>query len=150
MRSPIVSLFRGWLRRGRRRPGPDREERRGCCRYPAAIPGALLCWYSNGILVEEPIDLIDVSLQGCQVQCRSGPGQQPGLQLELKCPGIAFPDGIEGELVATRRSAAGTQEVRIRFKQPLSFDAFKAFVYGPEPLAREPSSPEHEWDIYWR
>jgi hypothetical protein len=110
-----------------------------------------LCWESLGAPVERLVQLRNISLRGCLVECRGGPGHQPGLHVTLKCPSTADPEGIEGVLLGTRKPFLGAQRIRIRFLEALSFDAFKLLVYGPDDsMVKRDDIPEHEKDIYWR
>jgi hypothetical protein len=128
----------------------DHQDRRRSYRYPSVVPGGVLCWESGGVPVEEPVRVVNVSLDGCLLECRRGPGNIPGLQLLLKCPGISFPDGIEGVLVGARHTIFRSRPVRMRFLNPLPFVSFKILVYGPDQEVPTPNVQEHEWDIYWR
>lgn len=134
-----------------REQGPGGQDRRESCRYPAVLQTARLRWESQGVRLEEPAVLENVSFQGCLAKLAMGPGDQPGLRVWLRSPAFEIPDGIEGELIAVTKSYLGVACLRIRFFEPLTFAAFKNLVYGPDEVKpTDGPVPECEWDIYWR
>lgn len=138
-------------RKKRAELGPGGIDRRAWCRYPAVLQVAQLQWVSAGLTREGSGVLLNVSMQGCLLRMRSGPGSEPGLAVKLRTPGVEASDDIEGVLVASRRSLLGVRTLRIRFLRSLTFGSFKSLVYGPQPdPAPCTQVPEHEMDIYWR
>jgi len=132
--------------------GTGREpDRRRSCRYPAKVKAVVLGWDTDGIRVELPVELDDISIHGCRVTSRACPAPKPGELIWFQAPGANPPAWIEGVLVSTIKPFLRKSSSRIRFLRNLPYQTFKMLVYGPEGNdLEEKERPEHEADQIWR
>ncbi len=127
-------------------------ERRRVCRYIVKIPRARVGWWEGQSFVSLTCELVDLSMNGCQIGTvgRRAPGaDQP---IWLRPAGMAEDEWIEGRVVAARRAFLGGLKIRIRFETALSYEIFNQLVYGREHILDTPlrDLPEHERDQIWR
>jgi hypothetical protein len=117
------------------------------------IKDGLLSWEQGGVAFEKPVQIENVSLRGCLLRSYSGPGNQPGLKLLLRAPGIDVEDqdAIEAVLISDTKFFLGRHRIRVRFLRSLPFAAFKSLVNGKEKTVnRSDDIPDYEQDGYWR
>src|SRR5271157_3809987 len=127
------------------------SDRRGSCRYRPLLKSAVLGWDEDDSRVEIPVELDNVSIQGCVVRSRVGWAPKPGERIWFKTSEMNASGWIEGFIVSTVKPFLRTRVIRIRFVSVLPFQTFKMLVYGrdgvdPESIPR----PEHETDQWWR
>jgi hypothetical protein len=127
-------------------------ERRSVFRYRVIDPQAQIGWWSNGMFVRVPAQIVDLSTMGCRVETGEVLAHKPTQTIWLCALGRTPPEWTESVIVSVRKRFMGNCEVRLRFATPLAYESFKSLVYGPE--GPEDSSdwvpPEHEQDHYWR
>src|SRR5271157_2604937 len=127
------------------------SDRRASCRYRPLLKSAVLGWDEDDARVEIPVELDNVSIQGCMVRSRVRPAPKPGERIWFKASEINASGWIEGIIVSTVKPFLRKQVTRIRFVSVLPFQTFKILVYGPDGI--DPESiphPEHETDQWWR
>jgi len=126
-------------------------DRRLACRYLPAIRDMILSLFESGSPMDQPVQLEDVSMQGCLVISRRGPRMQPGERVCLKALGAATSPVIEGIVVSDVKPFLGKRSIRIRFLAPLSYQTFKMLVYGTEGIDLNlRDRPVHENDQFWK
>ncbi len=126
-------------------------DRRIACRYPAATRALILSLIESGSLVDYPIELENVSMQGCLAKSRRGPRVQPGERVWLKSFGNSTTPVIDGIVVSAVKPFLGKCSIRIRFLAPLSYQTFKMLVCGSEGIDMNlRDRPDYENDQYWR
>src|SRR5271157_5005609 len=116
------------------------SDRRGSCRYRPLLKSAVLGWDEDDSRVEIPVELDNVSIQGCLVRSRVRRAPKPGERIWIK----SF-------IVSTVKPFLRNRVIRIRFVSVLPFQTFKMLVYGRDGV--DPQSiprPEHETDQWWR
>ena len=142
------------MARSRKRPvrGTGKEpERRQSCRYPTRIKAVVLAWETDGGPVEVPVELVDISMQGCRVTSRVRPAPKPGEPIWFQAPEANPGEWIEGVLVSTIKPFLSKSSIRIKFRRNLPYQTFKLLVYGPEGMDLERiERPEHEANYIWR
>jgi hypothetical protein len=112
---------------------------------------AVLGWDSDGVRVELPVELLDISMQGCRVNSQVRPGPKPGDRVWLQAAGGDPAACIEGVIISTIKPFLRKCSSRIRFLRNLPYQTFKMLVYGPEQLdLQQMERPEHEADFIWR
>jgi len=127
------------------------SDRRGSCRYRPLLKSAVLGWDEDGSRVEIPVELDDVSIQGCLVRSRVRRAPKPGERIWFKTSETNASEWIEGVIISTVKPFLRKQVTRIQFVSVLPFQTFKMLVYGrdgvdPESIPR----PEHETDQWWQ
>lgn len=126
-------------------------DRRRTCRYSPTTKDAVLGWDEDGSQVEIPVELDNVSIQGCLVRSRVRPAPKPGERIWFKALEMNASGWIEGFIVSTIKPFLRKQVTRIRFVSVLPFQTFKMLVYGPDGVDLESiPRPEHETDQWWR
>ena len=101
---------------------------------------AVLGWDADGGRVELPVELHDISIQGCRVKSRVCPAPKPGELIWFQAPDVHPQAWIEGVLVSTIKPFLRKSSSRIRFLRNLPYQTFKMLVYGPEGIDLELSS----------
>jgi hypothetical protein len=127
------------------------SDRRSSCRYRPLLKSAVLGWDEDNSRVKIPVELDNVSIQGCLVRSRVRPAPKPGERIWFKASEMNASGWIEGIIVSTFKPFLRKQVTRIRFVSVLPFQTFKVLVYGPGGI--DPESiprPEHETDQWWR
>ena len=126
-------------------------DRRLAFRYPPATRALILTLIESSSLVDYPIELENVSMQGCMVKSRRGPRVQPGERVWLKALGNITTPVIDGIVVSAVKPFLGKCSIRIRFLAPLPYQTFKMLVYGSEGIDMNlRDRPDYENDQYWR
>jgi hypothetical protein len=126
-------------------------DRRLACRYPAATKALTLSLIESGSLVDHPVELENVSMQGCLVKSRRDPRARPGKRVWLKALGNITTPVIDGIVISAVKPFLGKCSIRIRFLAPLPYQTFKMLVYGSEGIDMNlRDRPVHESDQYWR
>jgi hypothetical protein len=112
---------------------------------------AILGWKEDGILVELPVYVEDISSLGCLVKSSCKPVPRPGESIWFKAPKVDSFHWVEGVLIAAGKPFLGECSIRIRFLAPLSYKLFKFLVQGPERTVSRPGpSPAFETDQFWK
>jgi hypothetical protein len=131
-----------------RRQEPDRRD---TCRYPVVHRSAVLGCEIGGTPVNFPVELENISMQGCLVTSRKALRTQPFQAVTLTFQDLAPAVPIQGTLVSVVKPFWRKQMIRIRFVDPLPFMAFKTLVYGPDGVDLGPRErPDYETDQFWR
>ena len=112
---------------------------------------AVLGWDEDGSRVEIPVELDNVSIQGCLVRSRVPRAPKPGERIWFKTSEMNASEWIEGFIVSTVKPLLRKRVIRIRFVSVLPFQTFKMLVYGADGIDMENiPRPEHETDEWWR
>jgi hypothetical protein len=109
-------------------------------------------WWKNSVFVEQPAELVDISLHGGLLRTKSKPPMAIGKPIWYRPVGVANNEWIEGVLVTVNKPFLSKCRLAISFASVLRYDAFKAIVYGApvEDPASHREVPEHEMQHYWK
>jgi hypothetical protein len=126
-------------------------DRRDTCRYPVRTRTAVLCIDVQGSRVECPVEIENISMQGCLARSRKVPQIEPGQAVWLQLDGVTRTGPIDGVAVSCVKPFLRRYAIRIRFDEALPFLAFKLLVYGSDGIDLDRRDrPDHETDQFWR
>jgi hypothetical protein len=146
-----MGFIHNWNRHSRGHV-PGSNDRRRSCRYTVLFEGALLAWWDGPSFVEVPARFLDLSLQGCMLELPRAPARTARQAAWVRSSAAASDEWAEGVVLSVRKPLMKRCRVRVAFREPLPYQAFKKLVCGNEdlhPMIRDDVA-QHEQDHYWK